>query len=402
MMKLSKQARGGILLIGSTAIGVGMLALPVSTAPLGFGYSFLALVAVWYFTVISAFMLLETNLFLGKGRNLGFLAKETLGKPGLIITTSAYLALLYALIVAHLTAGSAWVVNKAQLHGWAIDFTEASIGFAIFIYVVVCAGTWFADLINRILMVALMLSFGLLCFLLAQHANLPTLLDKPQDMHWSILPVITLAFGFHIIIPTLTAYIDDPKQMRISLGLGCVLPLIVYVCWQLLTLGTLPFEGMYGLDNIRMASQPTSAIIAALAHTTKSHYLGQILSAFIIIVLTTSFIGVGISLFDFLADALSSLKLHLGARLRIGAIAILPPTFFVLTKPDLFLEVLNFGGLCVALLLGILPAAMFWKIQRQGAAPMCHRYFGKTWHIVLNLLFFSTIILIECHNLWGK
>jgi tyrosine-specific transport protein len=77
----------------------------------------------------------------------------------------------------------------------------------------------------------------------------------------------------------------------------------------------------------------------------------------------TSFLGVSLSLVDFIGDGLRLKKGHKG-RLLSCAITFIPPIFFVLSYQRGFIIALEYAGIFVILLLAILPACMALKIKK--------------------------------------
>src|SRR5687767_12890429 len=96
---------GGILLIVGTAIGGGMLALPIAASQMGFVYSSLMLLVCWVIMTFSAFLVLEVNLWLPANSNIISMAKVTLGKSGQAVAWVTYLLLFYSLIAAYMAGG---------------------------------------------------------------------------------------------------------------------------------------------------------------------------------------------------------------------------------------------------------------------------------------------------------
>lgn len=110
---------GGVLLIVGTAIGGGMLALPIVSANSSFWGTAGILLFCWAIMTFSAFLLLEVNLWLPPRSNIISMAKRTLGKPGAIIAGLSYILLLYSLLSAYISGGSSLVqlgFNELGLH----------------------------------------------------------------------------------------------------------------------------------------------------------------------------------------------------------------------------------------------------------------------------------------------
>ena len=78
--KLDTKLLGGILLIVGTAIGGGMLALPIATAEAGFTNSLILLFLCWFIMTVSAFLVLEVNLWLPANTNIISMSRILLGR----------------------------------------------------------------------------------------------------------------------------------------------------------------------------------------------------------------------------------------------------------------------------------------------------------------------------------
>ena len=79
---MKKSLISAILLIAGTSIGAGMLALPVSTAQLGFPSAVALMIISWYIMYISALLMLEANLNFAPGANIISMADSYLGLFG--------------------------------------------------------------------------------------------------------------------------------------------------------------------------------------------------------------------------------------------------------------------------------------------------------------------------------
>src|SRR3990167_146980 len=96
---------GGILLVVGTAIGAGMLALPIATAQMGFWGSMGLLIVCWMIMTACSLLLLEVNLWLPPHSNLISMAGATLGWPAQVLAWVAYLVMLYSILCAYISGG---------------------------------------------------------------------------------------------------------------------------------------------------------------------------------------------------------------------------------------------------------------------------------------------------------
>lgn len=358
--KGQNQLLGGVLLVAGTTIGAGMLALPIVTGIAGFIPSIALFIVYWLFMTFTAFLMLEVNLWMGEHANLITMARKTLGKGGAVCSWIVYLFLLYTLTTAYI-AGSGPIF---------LDFFQALIGYplpnwvgpipllTIFGYFVY-KGTKSVDYINRILMIGLAMTYAIMTIFLLPHVN-ETLLDRMNwGSIWMAVSVVSTSFGFHIIIPTLTDYLKrDVEQLKRVIFIGSLIPLVVYCLWELLTLGVIPLQGEQGLVAGYAQGLDGATLLGSLLAASQ---LSLIARSFSIFAIVTSFLGVSISLSDFLADGLHIRKTPKG-RLILYLLTFVPPLLFTLIDPRAFLHALEYAGAFgVVVLLGILPVLMVWS-----------------------------------------
>jgi tyrosine-specific transport protein len=104
--------------------------------------------------------------------------------------------------------------------------------------------------------------------------------------------------------------------------------------------------------------------------------------------IVTSFLGVALGLADFLTDGFKIKKTWEG-RLVACALTFIPPLIFVFTYQRGFYLALEHAGAFVAILLGILPCLMAWKLK---SAPFYQSVMGKT--LLLSIMIFSLLVVI--------
>lgn len=351
---------GGILLVTGTSIGAGMLALPVISSFAGFIPSFVLLVICWLFLFGTSLLLLDVNLAFPGEVNLITMAGRSLGLPGKAITWITYLLLLYSLTSAYIS-GSAPLFLQAfnYITGYTAPAWIGPFPLLVFFGIFVYIGTLAVDWVNRILMIGLVVSYFLLAAFLPSNIQPHLLQHVDVSAIWIAIPVVLTSFGFHIIIPTLTTYLHhDKKKLRLALFIGSLIPFIVYVIWEFLILGVVPLEGEHGLITDYLSGQTAAA---SLPYLLNHSWIPTIVSAFAFFAIITSFLGVSLSLSDFLADGLHMKRFTLGREFAC-LLTFVPPLIFVLIYPRGFILALQFAGILVAILLCILPAIMAWKL----------------------------------------
>ncbi|NMH65861.1 aromatic amino acid transport family protein [Shewanella salipaludis] len=360
---------GSIAIVGGTAIGAGMLALPLATAALGVIPAFLLLVLVWGISAYTSLLMLEINLRAGVGDNVHAITGKTLGKVGQFIQGASFLSLLIALTAAYLSGGSSLLVLKAQaLFGMQLDSQLAVILFTVFLGGFAAFGVAWIDKASRVLfslmigMLVLVVVFLLpevdLSWFATQGRTTPAG-DGNLTFWMAAIPVVFTSFGFHVCIATLVRYLDgDAVTLRKVLLIGSSIPLICYLLWLSATLGTLGGETVTGFNG------SLSALISALQAIANSAIVSKCIGLFADLALITSFLGVTMSLFDFIAE-LTRARSTVFGRLQTWLITFVPPLLCALYYPDGFVTVLGFAAMPLVFMIIFLPVAMALGQRKQ-------------------------------------
>ncbi len=381
---------GAVLLISGTTIGGGMLALPVMTGFGGFFPSMLVLFLFWIFMLVTAFLYLEVNISFKGETNLISMAGRTLGTWGKIISWCAYLLLLYSLIAVYIAGFSAFFKTALEFSfGYTIPNWGAPLPLLVLFGIFIYLGSRSADYLNRILMMGLIISFFVLAFFMPAHIDFKLLEHADLKASAFAIPVIITSYGFHIIIPTLTTYMKhDKKKLQLAIIIGSLIPVFFYMLWEFLSLGTVPLTGENSLATAYINGESgTGPLIIILRDVLNRPWIGSVANLFSFCAIITSFIGVSLSLADFLRDGLKIKKTH-GGRLAACFLTFIPPLFFVLYFQRGFLLALQYAAIFVVIILCLMPAFMTWKLPK----PCIYRSFwGRVLLIAVIIISFGII-----------
>lgn len=388
---------GGILLVAGTTIGAGMLALPVVTGFAGFFPSLLLFLFYWVFMTFTAFLFLEANLWMGEKANMISMAKKTLGRFGAGVCWVVYLFLLYALTTAYLAGGGPIILDLVQeLLGFTLPDWVGIIPLLFIFGYFVYKGTHSVDFINRVLMSGLVIAYLAMVLFLAPYVQ-TSLLSHIDWAKWSLgVSIVATSFGFHIVIPSLVDYLDrDVKKLRTVLLIGSLIPLIVYTIWEYLTLGIIPVEGTDGIAQGYLQGMNGAHLLSLkLGHSS----LALLASFFSFFAIITSFLGVSLSLQDFLIDGLKISPSKTG-KILVSLLAFIPPLVCVLLDPRAFLSALEYAGAFgVVLLLGLIPALMVWRGRYMLHLPSAYQVKGGKLSLLLAIIISISIISFEIIN----
>lgn len=385
---------GGMLLVAGSCIGAGMLALPILTGLSGFFPSLSMLLLAWAFMTFTALVLVEVNGWFFGQVNMLSMAGESLGKKGRSLAWISYLFLFYTLLVAYISAsGTIFSAILEALFAISIPNSLSSLFFTALFGWIIYLGTRPVDLTNRLLMAGLIVSYFGIIALGLFHLHPSYLLHWAPKALLPSLPILVVSFGFHNLIPSLTAYMKgDLQRVRWTIIGGSLIVLFVYVLWSLLVLGAVPYEGEHGLlDSYAKGDEATTA----LRYTLGSSWVAFFAQGFAFFAIVTSFLAQGLTLTHFLADGIGVLPTKDKTRWIIPLVLI-PPLVFALIYPKIFFQALGFaGGICAMILFGILPVWMAWIGRyEKGLTSNYHAPGGKK-ALIIALLCACVIITLE-------
>lgn len=390
---------GSLLIVVGTAIGAGILALPMVSAKIGFSDTILLLVAVWALLLLSAFLLLEVNLaFPVRHNSFSSMTYNTLGKPGQIVAWISCLLLLYALTSAYIAGNTSLLTQVfASYTRWQVPAWCSALGFTVIFGGAVFWSTRAVDLFNRGLIslkgVMLLIMLGMLL----PHINVAQLVSAPgqQKYIWAVVPIFVTAFGYHTTLPSLSNYLKgDVKTLKRIIMWGSAIPLVLYTIWLACALGIVPLTGGESFATLAAKDGSVGEFIHLLTSIVNNKWVSFGVNGFSNIAMTTSFLGVTLGLFDFLADGFKRKNTRFG-RFQTALLTFIPPLIFALYYPQGFIAALGYAGISFTVLAIILPPLMVYRLRHYTNLTSPYRVPGGNAILALVLLAGIAIIALQ-------
>ncbi|KKZ53502.1 tyrosine transporter [Haemophilus haemolyticus] len=352
---------GSTLLVAGTMIGAGMLAMPLTSAGIGFGFTLVLLLGLWALLTFSALLFVELYQTAESDAGIGTLAEQYFGKAGRIIATAVLIIFLYALIAAYVSGGGSLLKDLLpESFGDKVSALLFTVIFGSFIVI----GTHSVDKINRVLFFVMLAAFAVVLSLMLPAIKFDNLMATPIDnaLIISASPVFFTAFGFHGSIPSLNKYLGgNVKALRISILAGSAITLCAYILWQMSTHGLLTQNEF--LQLLKEDATLNGLVKATLA-ITGSNVIAGAVKLFSTLALVTSFLGVGLGLLECIEDLLKrSFNISAG-RISLGLMTFIPPLVFALFYPEGFILALGYAGQMFAFYAVVLPVSLVWKARR--------------------------------------
>ncbi|WP_217520324.1 aromatic amino acid transport family protein [Vibrio metschnikovii] len=363
---------GSSLIIAGTTIGAGMLALPLASAGLGFSTALVIMLGLWALMAFTALLMVEIHQYSSQDATLHTLAKEILGTKGKWIATFAMLFLFYSLCAAYIAGGGGQFTQRiSEFTGFTISAPTGTLLFTVIVAAVVTIGTATVDKVNRLLFAGKIIAMIMVLMFLAPNVTESYLLSMPlgQGLIIASIPVIFTSFGFHGSIPAIVNYLDGhTPSLRKAIVFGSAIPLIIYILWQLATLGVVSQAEL-------VQNSGLSALIGTLARSAHQSGLGSMIGIFADLALLTSFLGVSLGLFEFMGDTLR--KKGAGVNRFVASVATFtPPLLFALFYPQGFIMALGYAAIALAVLAIFLPIAMVVRVRSQSSSPEYYQVIG--------------------------
>lgn len=379
-----------LFLVAGTCIGGGMLALPISSSTVGFWPSVAVLFAACLFMTITGLLFLEATLWMKDDAHIISMSDKLLNKYGKIVCWLVYLFIGYFSLTAYISGGGkeiSFVVTeilKWPLSNYAGSFIFISI-FSIILYL----GYRIVERVNTILFISMIIAYLFMIILSHSEVKLPFL--ERQDLDAKnllfISPLMLTTFSFPGIVPTIVPYLNrDIKSLRIAIIGGTITTFFVYSVWLFIMFGSVPYEGSHGLKEAFLCDVPATE---CLHYAIKNPILSLVAQFFAFFALTTSFLGIALALFDFLADGFQISKKGLG-KITLTLMIALPSLFFGVYFKRAFITALEMsGGIGDSIISGLIPVIMVWrgrynfKLEKQGSYQVTG---GKTLLIVIGII----------------
>ncbi|EOI5727775.1 tyrosine transporter TyrP [Cronobacter malonaticus] len=365
---MKNRTLGSIFIVAGTTIGAGMLAMPLAAAGVGFGVTALLLFLLWGLMCYTALLLVEVYQHQLASTGLGTLALNYLGKPGQWLAGFSMLFLMYALTAAYISgAGELLASSLSQWTGIAIKPATGVLAFTLVGGLIVSIGTHSVDLVNRLLFTAKTVFLVVMLAMMMPHIHQVNLLTLPVEkgLALSALPVIFTSFGFHGSVPSIVSYMKgNVRKLKLIFITGSAIPLVAYLFWQLATLGAIPSDTFMGLLATHAG---LNGLLQAVRDVVASRHVELAVHLFADLALATSFLGVSLGLFDYLADMFKRRRTVAG-RAQSGLMTFVPPLVFSLFYPQGFVMALGYAGVALAVLALLLPALLAWQSRKRHPA----------------------------------
>lgn len=401
-MKKSPSILAGIMITAGCTIGAGMFSLPIVSSGMWFSWSLLVMLFLWFLNYLSSLILLEINLQYPAGASFDTFVADILGKGWNFVTGIGIAFLLYILLYAYFSAFGniiSHMIGTADGHDSRWLNGLLSFSFGGLLSQIVWRSTKLVGRLSTILVVGMVVTFiismsGL--SLLVDSAELFELSLTEGAYHpyvWAALPYFLTSFGFASVVPSLYKfYGQEPDKIKYSLLVGSLIALAVYVLFIFVCFGLIPRNDFI---DINASGGNMGDLVSSLTANVQNPSVSFALNLFSNFAIITSFLGVGLSLFDYIADRFKFPESPQG-RFKTACVTFLPSGLASFFFPHGFVAAIGFAGLVMVFSYFTVPFLMAWKTRRQ-KTPTIYRMWGGKPMLIFVLL--ASTLVVVCHIL---
>ncbi|SFN80848.1 tryptophan permease [Xenorhabdus japonica] len=379
---------GGAMIIAGTAVGAGMFSIPIVSSGVWFTGSIILLVYTCACMYFSGLMILEANMNYPAGSSFHTVTKDLLGKGWSTLNGLSITFVLYILTYAYISAGSS-ILSQNIKNIIPLPQSISGLYFAFIVAFIVWLSTKAVDRLSTILIGGMVITFIMSVSSMFIEVK-PAILFDQVNTNSSYLPYALIAlpyllasFGYHGNVPGLVKYYHrDSKAVVHSLLYGTLITLAIYILWQYVIQGNIPREAF---KQIIADGGNISNLLQQMDKTSDNTTITNLLNAFSYMALASSFLGVSLGLFDYLADFFKFDDSRKG-RFKTALITFIPPTVLAMVFPNGFLYAIGFAGLAATIWAVIVPALMA-RASRKRYPTSSYQAPGGNFLIIFVILF---------------
>lgn len=363
-MNKSPSVYGGACIIACVCVGAGMLGLPTAGAGVWTGWALVVLFSTMLIMTFSGWLLLEAYSSFPYKASFSTVTEAVLGKRVNIINNIAVYFVGGVLLYAYITSAGLVLADMFSINAKVTSLLYVMI-FSFFVW----HSTRWVDRISVLLILFMLISFVFGISGLASRINLSILMNsKDEAANYALyvapmLPIALASFGYHHSVSSMRDYYRSEHKAAKALIGGTLIALIVYSAWLLSIYGNLPRSEF---AQVIESGGNADALLNQLSTVIEVSFVSQVISAFSVAAILSSFIGVGLGLFDFLAD-LFKFEDNKEGRTKTWCVTFIPPLILSLLFPFGFLIAIGYAAFAAAIWACIIPPLLVAKLRNQQA-----------------------------------
>ena len=308
---------------------------------------------------------------------------QLLGRGWNIANELAVTFTLYILTYAYITSGGGITENLLQriTPELGLGHSEGSILFCFALALFVSISTKAVSRLSTILIGGMIIAFFLSTTGLLSSVKASVLLDTTAQQDPSFMLYLLSALPMCLV--SFSYYHKDSRLVIKSILIGTGIAFLIYVLWQMAVQGNLPREAF---APVIAKGGDVASLLSALSAYIPTQTISVVLDFFAYMAIASSFLGVTLGLFDYIAD-LFHFDNSLWGRAKTTLITFVPPLVMSLLYPYGFVKAIAYAGVAVSFSSIMISALMVRSSRKKFPEAPTYRTFGGN-----ALIYFMIII----------
>ena len=352
-----KNLLNAIFLISGTAIGAGLIALPLTSINLGPTISTTIIFLMVFIAYKTSMMTIDLNDANEKSASIVDLSKNISGQKAFLISMVSFYTLSFALLTVYFSG----ITNTlCSFFNFNDNIVILSCGIVLFFILSLNFSTF--SKLNSVLVITLLVIIASAIIQVHTKETTITLGQKPCEISEIItfLPIIFTSFGVQNICPHVFEMLNkDRKKIKVAFLIGILIPAIIYIVWNSCVFTNVLTKDTTFFEKMRNHQVSVGELIQFLCKSSENMYMEiffKILSLFAII---TSTIWIGLGLKKSIEETISQ------SSIVASGIVCVVPIVLCIAIPNAFINILSFGGMIATVFVIFIPYYLLKKLKRQ-------------------------------------
>lgn len=385
-----KKQLSAIFLLAGTAIGSGMLSLPIVLAPYGLVFSCVIMCFFVWLTYFTSIIRTDLNINSDSNFSLRDVGKYFSGKIASKIGSISLKLLSYSLMSAYLYGASSLLKTFFNC-----DLSFITLIFSILIILMLTSSMNIINF-NRKLFVFLLITFLVVIIKLFQKLDFANIEISNSSFcsnsNLLVFPIVFTSFGFQGSLHSLTKFVNNDRTLiKRACLYGSFIPAIVYISWVICVVFVIFNNDIEFFKKMQKSNVELSELILCLINISNCTYIKTISWIISILALFTSIIGVSVAIFDEWRTVMDrKLKLKF-SKIISAMITIIPAMLVAILIPNAFVKVLNVSGMILSIIAIFLPNFLYLKMAKRKNVKISKlRWSGIIITTVIGFFIFSS------------
>lgn len=342
-MCMNKNFVSSIFMVSGGSMGAGFLALPLVAAGANFIFSACMLVLMAIFSYYLAIYSLEIYIVFKGGVNTLSIAKKSFGNVGAAFSAIINCLLLYTLLMIYIMGGGD--LFKKTIFPLIGMKSSSMMGIVIFLVVFMPiflfgyrAVTKSNEFIFGVKLISFLTTIVIGVYFLAN--NIFEFDIKQAKYIFAAIPVYCGALAFQMVVPVIAKINHyDRQQCKKIFVIGIAIPVVLYIFWIAILLSLIPRVGSgHTFETLLLHKESVGTMIAyAINQGVRIPIIMKLgIGLFSNIAILTSFLVLGLSLYEYLRDAFH-ISQHFLGRILTLILTMTVPIIFAIVFPKGFI-----------------------------------------------------------------